>query len=54
MVFSRFCRVAFAENSLFKSYGIICWSPLPSLLPNKLLIDKQDSDMASFELKKCM
>ena len=43
VVFSRFYCLAFTENASFKSYGIICWSPPPSLLPGKLLINKRDS-----------
>ena len=34
--FQGFSRVAFAINTLFKSYGIICWSPPPSSLPYDL------------------
>ena len=39
-----FCHVAFAENALFKSSGVICWSPPPSSLPSELSMDKQDSN----------
>ena len=34
----------FTENTSFKSSGIICWPPLPSLLPDELSRDKRDSD----------
>ena len=44
MVFSRFLPVVFAENALFKSASVICWSMPPSSLPNKLLMDKWDID----------
>ena len=36
--------VDFIENTLFKSYGDICWSSLPSLLLDQLSMDKRDSD----------
>ena len=38
--------VDFAENTLFRSSGDIkfCWSPLPSLLFDRLSMDKTDSD----------
>ena len=39
-----------AENASFKSYSVICWSLLPSLLPVKVLTS--ETVMASFELKK--
>ena len=44
ILYGRFCRVAFAENALFKSYGVIYWSLPPSLLPNDVSIDKRDSN----------
>ena len=43
-VFKVFSHVAFAENALFKSSSIICWSPLLSLLPDELLMDTRDSN----------
>ena len=49
-----FCRVAFAENALFKSYGIICWSLPPSWLPGELSMDKQDSDGFFSTRKVCV
>ena len=42
--FQGFCRVALAKNGSFNSSGIIWRSPLLSLLPDKLLIDRRDSD----------
>ena len=42
--FQRFYRLAFPENALFKSYGVICWSPLPSSLPGEFSTAKRDSD----------
>ena len=36
--------VDFVENALFKSYGNICWPPLPSSLLDRLSIDKMDSN----------
>ena len=42
--FQRFYRLAFPENTLFKSYGVICRSPLPSSLPGELSTAKRDSD----------
>ena len=39
-----FCRVAFTENTSFKSFGVICKSPLLSSLPDKLPMDRRDSD----------
>jgi hypothetical protein len=33
-----------AEKAPFKSSGITCWSLPPSSLPDKLLMDKRDSD----------
>ena len=36
--------VNFAEIALFKSYGDICWSPLPSSLLDELLVNKRPSD----------
>ena len=35
--------MAFTENALFKDFGVICWSPLPSSLL-QLSIDKGDSN----------
>ena len=32
------------ENALFKSFGEICWPPLPSLLIDEFSMDKRDSD----------
>ena len=40
----RVCHVALAENSSFKSSGIIWRSSLLSLLPNELSMDKIDSN----------
>ena len=40
----RMYCVDFVENALFKSYGEICWSPLPSLLLDELLMNKRDSN----------
>ena len=37
-------NVEFIENTLFKSYGNILWSSLPSSLLDELLMDKSDSD----------
>ena len=42
--FIVFCCVAFAENTLLKSSGVICLSPLLSLLPIELLKDRRDRD----------
>jgi hypothetical protein len=42
--------VDLAENALFKSSGIICWSPPPSSLPDELSMNKREV-MASFQLK---
>ena len=36
--------VDFIKNALFRSSGNICWQPLPSLLLDRLLKDKRDSD----------
>ena len=36
--------MAFTENASFKSSGVICWSPLPSSLPDELSMDKRDSN----------
>ena len=36
--------VDFVKNALFKSYGDICRSFLPSLLLDRLSMDKTDSD----------
>ena len=44
MVFSRFLLCDFAENTSFKSSGVIFWSPPPSSLPGELSMDKRDSD----------
>ena len=41
-VFSRFLLCAFAENTLFKSSGVICRSPLPFELPDELAMDRRD------------
>ena len=35
--------VDFIENTLFRSYGDICWPPLPSLLFDRLSMNKTDS-----------
>jgi hypothetical protein len=43
--------VAFAENALLKSSGIICWSPLSSLLPEELSMDKTTQQWPLFNLK---
>ncbi len=44
MMFQDFCRVAFAENTTFKSSGVICWSLPPSSLLGELSMDKKDSN----------
>ena len=36
--------MAFAENALFKSSGVICRSSLPSSLSDELPMDRKDSD----------
>ena len=36
--------MAFAENTLFKSSGIICWSRLPFSLPGELSMDRGDNN----------
>ena len=36
--------VDFAEKTLFKSSGNICWIPLPSSLLGQLSVDKRDSN----------
>jgi hypothetical protein len=36
--------VDLAENALFKSSGVICWSPPLSLLSGKLSMDNRDSN----------
>ena len=36
--------MAFAENILFVSSGVIYWSPPPSSLPGELSMDKRDSN----------
>ena len=41
MVFSTFLPFGFPS---FKSYGVICWSRLPSSLPGELSTAKRDSD----------
>ena len=53
-VFQGFCRVTFAENASFKSYGIICWSLPPSSLPNDVSMDKRDSTNFFLTLRVCM
>ena len=53
-VFSRFCRVGFAENASFKSYGVIFWSLPPSSLPNDILMDKRDSNNFFSTREVCM
>ncbi len=35
--------VALVENTSFKNFGVICWSPPPSALPGKLSMNKRDS-----------
>ena len=55
MVFSRFIyHVAAAENALFKSSGVICWSPPPSSLSGKFSMDKRDSDGFFSTRRVCM
>ena len=44
MVFSMFYHVAFAENTSFKTSGIICWSWPHFSLPGELLMDKRDNN----------
>ena len=46
--------VDFVENALFKSSGVICWSPPPSSLPGELSMDKRDSDGFFSTQKVCM
>jgi hypothetical protein len=41
--------VDLAENTPFKSSGVICRSPLPSLLPDELLMNKSDSNQGLFQ-----
>ena len=54
MAFSRFCPVAFAEITSFKSSGVIYRSLLLSLLPGKLPIVRRDSnELASRYNKSC-
>ena len=36
--------VVFVENDLFKSFGDICWPPLPSSFLDELSMDKIDND----------
>ena len=36
-------RVDFAKNASFKSYGVICLPPLPSTLPEEVLMDGRNS-----------
>ena len=54
MCFQGFSRVAFSENALFKSSGIICQSPLPSSLSNDLLMDKGDRNGFFSTQRVCM
>ena len=42
--FQRIHCVYFVENTLFKGYGDIWWSPLPSSLLDQLSVDQRDSD----------
>ena len=42
--FPDFQRVAFPENALFKSSGVICWPPRPSSLTDELSMDKRASN----------
>ena len=44
MVILTMKHVEFVENTLFKSYGEVCWSSQPSLLLDELSVDKRDSD----------
>ena len=53
-MFQAFCHVAFAENALFKTFGMICRSPPPSLLPNDLSMDKRDSNNFFSTQRVCM
>ena len=39
--FKGFVSCGFCSNASFKSSGVIFWSPPPSSLPGKLLMDKQ-------------
>ena len=44
----------FSKNVSFKSFGVICWPLLPSLLPDDLLMDKKKKAvMASFQHEEC-
>ena len=42
--------VDFIENALFRSSSNICWPPLPSLLLDRLLMDKRESGWLCFNM----
>ena len=52
--FLGFCRKAFAENTSFESYGIICWSPTSSFVPGERLMDKHDGNGFFSTQKECV
>ena len=47
-------HVAFAENASFKTFGIICWSPLPFSFTGEHSMDKRDSNGFFPTQKVCM
>ena len=46
--------MTFTDNASFKSYGVICWSLLPSSLPNDVSMDKRDSSNFFSTQRVCM
>ncbi len=46
--------VDLAENTLFKSSGVLCRSPLPSSLADELLMNKRDSNGLFSTRRVCM
>jgi hypothetical protein len=49
-----FSELGLAENAPFKSSGVICWSPPPSSLPDKLSMNKRDSNGFFSTQRVCM